>query len=122
MKLLQLGREEEAWGCWEEQGDLGRVTLPGSVHPRLQTSWPGPRINPSHSLLIPWVTDHQTFFLACSVKVHHLGYYEKLSAVQPPLAWLASVPPLVGFARILTASAAQREEVDLRPTADLIRA
>lgn len=30
-------------------------------------------LNPSHSLLIPWVTDHQTFFLACSVKVHQLG-------------------------------------------------
>lgn len=51
-----------------------------------------------------------------------MGYYEKLSAVQPPLTWLASVPPLVGFTRIHIASAARREEVDLRLTADIIRA
>lgn len=51
-----------------------------------------------------------------------MGYYKKLSALQPPLTWLASVPLLVGFTCIHTASAARREEVDLRPTADLIRA
>lgn len=37
-----------------------------------------------------------------------MGYYKKLSALQLPLTWLASVPLLVGFTCIHTASAARK--------------
>ena len=52
---------------------------------QLARAW---HLNPSHSLLIPRVTDHRTFFLACSTKVHQLGVLrnrpQQLSTVQPP--------------------------------------
>lgn len=78
---------------------------------QLARAW---HLNPSHSLLIPRVTDHQTFFLACSTKVHQLGVLRSRPQqlyCAAPLAWLPSVPTLVGFILLHAASAAQREEM-----------
>lgn len=79
LKLLQLGRRREVV--------VGRNTR--GIWAGSNTSWfrtsptPNPvsqgiaSLTPSHSLLIPWVTDHQTFFLACSAKVYQLGVLQE---------------------------------------------
>lgn len=59
--------------------------------------------NPSHSLLVPRVTDHQTFFPGLFHKGALAGGTEtglSSSLLCSPLAWLAPVPVPLGFKQL----------------------